>query len=131
MKLHLPQPSRLRAALGALLACLATPGGLSSAPVPPGAGDAVLAGHNAWVARCYREIRAIKPGMTRADLEKNFTPAGGLYRRALRSYCYKPCPFFKVSVTFEPVGGDPDGEGRPADRIVKVGTPYLEHPFTE
>jgi hypothetical protein len=123
--------ARLFVALTALLACLATVDPLPSAPVPPGAGDAVLARHNAWVAGCYKEIRAIKPGMTRADLLKRFQPAGGLYRRTLQSYAYKPCPYFKISVTFEAVGGDKDGKGRPGDKIVKVATPYLEDPFAE
>jgi hypothetical protein len=123
--------TRLVPLLGALLALLAVSGQAPSAPVPPGAGDAVLARHNAWVARCYKEIRAIRPGMTRADLEKNFTPGGGRYSRRLRSYCYKPCPYFKIIVTFAPVGGDPDGKERPGDRIVKVGTPYLEDPLAE
>jgi hypothetical protein len=101
-----------------------------AAPAPAGAGDAVLARHNAWVKKCYEEVRKIKPGMTRADLRERFVPAGGLYKRTLRSYSYKPCPYFKISVTFEAVGGKDEKE-RPGDRIVRVSTPYFEDPLAE
>ncbi len=128
MKRSVPRPAFLLLAALALWAC---PGGRApSAPVPPRAGDAVLARHNAWVAGCLKEIRTVRPGMTRAELLKRFEPAGGLYRRTLRSYSYKPCPHFKISVTFEAVGGKGEKEG-PADRIVKVSTPYLEDPLAE
>jgi hypothetical protein len=67
--------------------------------------------------------------MTRKSLDRLFKPAGGKYLRQVRSYSYRPCPFFKISVTFQPAdGGDRE---QPGDRIVKVSTPYLEDPLAE
>jgi hypothetical protein len=102
---------------------LAAPAG--AAPTPKDAGDARVA----WVRDCYADIRAVKPGQTRGDLLKKFKQAGGLYNRRIASYMYTKCPYFKISVTFEPAG---PGEKLSADdKIVKVSTPYLEDPLAE
>jgi hypothetical protein len=100
-----------------------------AAPAPDAPGAAALARHNQWVGECLREIRSVRPGMTRKDLDRLFKPAGGPYLRTIQSFCYKPCPYFKISITFKPVdGGD---KGQPADTILRVATPYLADPFAE
>src|SRR5262245_22864292 len=100
-----------------------------AAPAPRDTPARVLARRNEWVGECLRQIRSIRPGMTRKALEGLFKPAGGRYSRQLRSYSYRPCPYFKISVTFQPAdGGD---KAQPGDKIVKVSTPYLEDPLAE
>jgi hypothetical protein len=95
-----------------------------AAPVPQGEDE-----HLKFVRACLEDIRSVKPGVSRADLLKKFKQAGGLYNRKLASYSYLRCPFFKVSVTFEPSG---PGEALAADdKVVKVPTPYLEDPLAE
>ena len=105
------------------------------------------AGQCRWLAEALKDIRTVKPGMTRRDLLERFEQAGGLHSRTLRSYSYKRCPYIKVSVTFavvaeEKAGGNEAGgaEAGPAkgddvegslDEIVKVSPPYLEAPNAE
>lgn len=86
--------------------------------------------HRKFVEECYKEIRKLSRSVeTRKELLEKFKPAGGLYNRKLQSFSYIRCPWFKVSVTFEPADGDKDG--KPEDKVVKVATPYLEDPFAE
>jgi hypothetical protein len=46
-------------------------------------------------------MKSIKPGMTRADLQKVFTTEGGISMRVQRTYVYRNCPYCKVDVEFE------------------------------
>ena len=90
-------------------------------PVPP-----EVARHNQWVGECLKEIKTIKPGMTRKDLLSVFTPAGGLYFPTTpRIYHYKSCSYFLIKVTFE---GVDQGKEQPGDKIVEVSLPYLDYP---
>lgn len=97
----------------------------AAAPAPRAGEDACVA----WVRRCLKDIQSIKPGQTRADVLEKFDQSGGLYRRQLTTYMYKKCPFFKISITFEPA--DAGDKLSPKDRIVKVATPFLEDPLAE
>ena len=80
-----------------------------------------------WVGKSLREMQAVKVGMTRADLLKVFTEEGGLSTRSQQTYVYRECPYFKVDVRFEPVGGvhAPDFVS-PDDKIVTISRPYLD-----
>ena len=83
--------------------------------------------HSKWVARCLREMLAIKPGMTRADLLRVFQEEGGLSTRTTQRYAYRGCPFMKVDVTFEAVGALEDKLTKfPTDRITRISKPFLE-----
>ena len=64
--------------------------------------------------------------MTRADLLKVFTTEGGLSTRQKQSYISQDCPYFKVRVTFKPVGPEGDGTDGRNDVILTVSKPYLE-----
>jgi hypothetical protein len=108
---------------------LTAAGGVSSAaaPAPKQNPDEE---HLKFVADCHAEIRKLSRSIaTRKDLLEKFKPAGGLYNRTLQSFSYIRCPWFKVSVTFEPA--DDGRDGKPEDKVTKVSTPYLEDPFAE
>ncbi len=72
--------------------------------------------------RIILEARAIKPGMTRADLEKVFTSEGGISLPTWQRYVHRACPYIKVDVEFEPSRKD-----KATDVITKIS----EHPFLE
>jgi hypothetical protein len=100
-----------------------------AAPAPADTPARMVARRNQWVSECLQQIKSIRPGMTRKALGRLFKPAGGRYSRTLRSYSYRPCPYFKISVTFQPAdGGDRE---QPGDKIIKVSTPYLDDPLAE
>ena len=87
--------------------------------------------HIAWVLQVMARMETIKPGMTRTDLLKVFTPEGGIIQDP-PIYVSRDCPYFKVEVSFKqlsPAGRDPSGrfslneDGR--DTIVRISKPYL------
>jgi hypothetical protein len=69
---------------------------------------------------------ALQPGMTRADVLKNFQTEGGISSRQWNHYVYKRCPYIKIDVTFvvAPEAG-PFNESA-TDKIATVSKPYLE-----
>jgi hypothetical protein len=78
-------------------------------------------------------MKAVKPGMTRADLLNVFETEGGLSTGLQRTYVYRECPYFKVDVEFDAVGRparDDEGrvtlEERSEDTISRISGPYLE-----
>jgi len=86
--------------------------------------------HLKFVAECAIDIRKLTRSITtRKELLEKFKPAGGLYNRKLQSFSYTRCPWFKVSVTFEPA--DDGRDGKPEDKVAKVSTPYLDDPLSE
>ena len=87
--------------------------------------------HVAWVVDAMKRMQTIRPGMTRKELLTVFTTEGGLSNRLQRTYVSRDCLYFKVDVTFQPIG-QPNGD-LPADRreddsdvIVRISRPYLE-----
>jgi hypothetical protein len=82
--------------------------------------------HTEWVAKSLKEMQTVKVGMTRADLLKVFEEEGGISTRTQQTYVYRGCLYFKVDVTFEPVGDAKSGHKYPGDKIVKLSQPYLD-----
>jgi hypothetical protein len=93
----------------------------------PARDDGVAAERVKWVEKSLKEMQTVKVGMTRGDLLKVFTEEGGLSTRSQQTYVYRECPYFKVDVRFEPVGGvrAPDFVS-PDDKIVTISRPYLD-----
>ncbi len=87
------------------------------------------ADHVAWVAKVVREMQALKPGMTRAELLKVVNEEGGLSTRTARRFASRKCPYIKVNVEFKAIG-EPDGAAAGSassrDEIIKVSAPFLE-----
>jgi hypothetical protein len=70
----------------------------------------------AIVERALGAYRAIKPGITRKELEKNFKYDGGLNFRDHGRYTYRGCDYIKLEVTFEPAPDRGDAFGSPDER---------------
>src|SRR5438045_1857553 len=60
---------------------------------------AALQNHVNWVIQSMKRMESIKPGMTRADLLKVFTPEGGLQTGT--GFAFRDCLYFHVVVEFE------------------------------
>jgi len=87
------------------------------------------ASHTKWVEQVLLRVLTIKPGMTRKQLTELFTTEGGLATRAQRTYVYRECSLFKISVNFK--ASDDSGDDawireEENDVIVKVSDPYLQ-----
>ena len=82
--------------------------------------------HTKWVAESLTDMETIKVGMTRADLLKVFMEEGGVSTRSSRTYAYRDCPYFKVTVQFAPIGAvEKFGESQ-KDKIIKISQPFLQ-----
>lgn len=90
--------------------------GQSHAPSPP-PGDWE---HTMWIDGTLTAIESVEVGMSRKDLDKLFTPEGGLHAISQGEvYLYKECPYIKVDVQFTKDG-----------KISRISRPYLAHPTT-
>jgi hypothetical protein len=69
---------------------------------------------------------ALQPGMTRADVLKNFQTEGGISARQWNHYVYKRCPYIKIDVTFVVAPGEGPLNESATDKIATVSKPYLE-----
>jgi len=79
------------------------------------------------VEQALASVDNIKPGMTRADIEKNFVMDGGLDFGLTSIYTYKECPLIKIRVDFS-TGTPGGGSDSPKDIVKSVSKPYLEYP---
>jgi hypothetical protein len=96
-----------------------------SNPAPPQASN-----HVQWVNQSLTQMKQIKEGMTRADLEKVFVMGSGFQVKSSMTYEYRECPFFKVDVQFEQAP-DSGVTGSPKDKIIEISKPYLEQPVDD
>jgi hypothetical protein len=122
----------------ALISTAAITAGIYMHASPPPRQVASSQSHGAWVIEILKRMQTIKPGMTREDLLKVFTPDGGLSNGLQRTYVSQDFYCFKVDVEFEPVGRPSrDAGGRVTleedakDVIVKISKPYLEFPLAD
>jgi hypothetical protein len=77
-----------------------------------------------WIAAVLRELAPIRPGVTRADVERVMKRDGGIFV-PLHSerYVLRSCDHVKLDVEFEQRGG--------VDIVRRVSKPYLERPFMD
>jgi hypothetical protein len=83
--------------------------------------------HVQWVEHSLLVMQSVKPGMTRADVEKIFVREGGWSTRIQRTYVYRECPYFRVAVEFEPAPGAQEQE----DKITSISKPVLDWPRSD
>lgn len=79
-----------------------------------------------------RDIRSVKVGMTRKDIEKVLTTEGGISARGARTYVYKNCAYIKVDVQFQAI--QHPGEKLKEfsdDKIIGMSKPYLDNPILD
>ena len=69
----------------------------------------------------------LKTGMTRRELEQNFTHDGGFSMRSEARYVYRKCHNIKVTVNFELDPNAKNGVDSPSDTITKLSTLYLAY----
>jgi hypothetical protein len=74
-----------------------------------------------------RIVDALHPGMTRADVLRNFQTEGGLSSRRWNHYVYKRCPYIKVDVTFVVAPEENLTTEAATDKIATVSKPYLQY----
>lgn len=88
--------------------------------------------HCDWISGSVQTINSLRPGMTRADLEKLFISDGGLSTRGRGTYVYNSCPYIKVDVEFNIV--QPSDNQKPdmrQDQIKSISRPYLAQPTAD
>jgi hypothetical protein len=78
------------------------------------------------IAMVIRLVDLLHPGMTRADVLKNFTTEGGISGRSWSHYVYKKCPLIKIDVTFVVRAGENHLNEAATDKIATVSKPYLQ-----
>jgi hypothetical protein len=105
-----------------LMVCLALWALPAASPQTPSSQD-----HVRWVELSMREMKAVKVGATRAEVEKLFVPEGGISTVLQKTYSFRKCPYFKVDVEFTAQIDSPSG-GSPNDKVVKISKPYLDWP---
>jgi len=94
--------------------------------------SALFQQRNMWVAKVYRKIETIQPGMKRSQLSPVFTTEGGLSNRFQRTYVSIDCPYIKVDIRFKGSKGDTDAVHEdPDDTIESVSRPYLGRGVTD
>jgi hypothetical protein len=80
----------------------------------------------AWIAKTFRQIHAIHPGMRRKDLAPLFQTEGGISTRTQQTYVLAECPYIQVVVHFKPPADtDTSPWGQPEDVIESISTPFL------
>lgn len=72
------------------------------------------------------DMSAIKPGASRADLEKSFS-IGSFTFRGAATYVSKRCQYLAIDVEFDPDPSSPTAPS-PADKIKKTSRVYLAYP---
>ncbi len=88
--------------------------------------------HTAWVGQVFERMQTIHPGITRRQLLTVFTTEGGLSTDTQQTFVSQDCPYFKVDVTFTPVGRPQRDRDRAVtllydsrDLIATISRPYL------
>ena len=86
------------------------------------------------VWKSLEDLAAIKPGMTRAEVEKKLAMDGGLQAASPVRFTHPDCPYFKIDVEFA-VHRDPKDQNRVVfgkeDTGTKASRPYLEAPYLD
>jgi hypothetical protein len=84
----------------------------------------------AAVEEALRASLALKPGMTRAEVERAFATDGGMNFREKSFYVFKKCRYLKIDVEFT---ADPKVERAfaPTDTIKSVSKLYVDYPHAD
>lgn len=85
------------------------------------------------VEQAIAAANAVEPGMTRAEVEKEFVEDGGaqFFGQPTR-YVYRRCTQIKIDVDFAVPGpAKSPGVPNPQDRVKSVSRPYLEYMFMD
>jgi hypothetical protein len=88
----------------------------------------------AWVQSCLTDFAAIKPGMTRREVESRFRMDGGIHSLSSLRLVHPACAYFKIDVEFDCKKNAADQNRvivSPDDPVIRVSKPYLEFPYAD
>jgi len=88
----------------------------------------------AWVKKCLQDFNALKPGITRGEIEKKFRMDGGLIASPYSArFTHPSCPYFKIDVRFvSKRNADKEDLGfEKEDKVDSISKPYIERPFLD
>ncbi len=114
--------------LGLLFSCCLLVGVIPALSQPADASDD---GGCATIQDALKVISSLKPGDSRARLEKDFELDGGMQFVAHSHYVFRKCHYIKVDVELSGDGIERRAEFSPGDEIVHISKPYLEYPVTD
>jgi hypothetical protein len=95
---------------------------LNASPQTSDPGD-----HTQWVESSMLEMKSVRVGVTRADVERVFAPEGGMSTALQKTYLFRKCPYFKVDIEFAAAQANTTAES-PEDKVAKLSKPYLDWP---
>jgi hypothetical protein len=100
-------------------------------PVPSYADSSINLELSRQASEILKEWSTIKPGTTRLELLKLFTPEeGGISNSTQRRFIYKHCPYIKVDVEF--ILANPNQRVElPTDTVKAISKPYLEYAIAD
>ncbi len=105
---------------------------LSLPTTPSRADEKTDAFHTSWVKSCLDDFHAIKPGMTRREIEAKLVGDGGEVPVNQGRYCHRQCLYFKIDVTYVLNKPAPESAGDAKDdKAVSVSTPYIQEPYSD
>ncbi len=78
----------------------------------------------AWVEKCLQDFQKIRPGVTKAEIDKLMQLDGGfLPLSKVHRYVHPECHFFKIDVEYNVK------RARGSDKALHVSKPYIEEPY--
>ena len=84
-----------------------------------------------WIEECLRSFEAVKPGLTRSQIEKIFPMDGGTQGVSPVRFVHPDCSYLKIDVDFD-FKRDAKDQNRAIwgkdDKATKVSKPYIERP---
>ena len=83
------------------------------------------------VQQALAAYQAIKPGITRKQVEDDFKEEGGGQFREQTRYTYKGCRYIKVNIDFASVGDPKQLIFSPDDKVTGVSKLYIEYPIKD
>ena|SRR5215831_13285203 len=83
------------------------------------------------ITEVLQVVNGLKPGASRAQLEKAFLLDGGMQFAGHTRYVFRTCHYIKLDVIFAGDGIDRRTELLSTDKIVNVSKPYLDFPVTD
>ncbi len=80
-----------------------------------------------FIEQSMEEIKTIKVGMKRKDLNRIFRQDGGISGMTEQRFVYEKCQFIKVDVKFEPIDkSNKFSDNNPEDKIIAISKPYTK-----
>ena len=83
------------------------------------------------VERALAAYYHLKPGMTRAEVERDFRLEGGPRPRSLSRYAYKECQYIKLEIEYTPDPDQREGLGSARDVVKTLSKLTIAYPTTD